>query len=72
MRRKFTRVNRKCKLRKTRKQRGGNKPWALVQYDNRPIPEHYQKLIEVNKEYCRKYNYEHILKTEPIDLPPGG
>ena len=71
MPRKFTRVNRKG-ARKTRRQRGGsvNKPWALVQYDNRPIPDHYKKLIEVNKEYCQKYGYEHILKTDPIDLPP--
>lgn len=68
MARKFTKVNR---MRKTRKHRGGNtKPWALVQYDDRPIPNYYQKLIDVNKEYCMKYGYEHILKTEPIDLPP--
>jgi len=63
---KFTRKS----TRKIYKQRGGSKPWVLVQYDDRPIPDHYKKLIEVNKEYCKKYNYEHILRTDPIDLAP--
>jgi GR25 family glycosyltransferase involved in LPS biosynthesis len=45
------------------------KPWALIQYDNRPIPDHYKKLIEVNKEYCKHHGYHHIFKSEPYDLP---
>lgn len=46
------------------------KPWVLVQYDNRPIPDHYKKLIEINKEYCKKYGYEYIFKSDTYDLPP--
>jgi GR25 family glycosyltransferase involved in LPS biosynthesis len=47
-----------------------NKSWVLVQYDNRPIPDYYKELIEINKEYCKKYGYEHIIITEKYELPP--
>jgi GR25 family glycosyltransferase involved in LPS biosynthesis len=48
----------------------GNKTWAVVQYDNRPVPEQYKPLIEINKEYCKKHGYEYIFKTDEYDLPP--
>lgn len=52
------------------KTRRNKKTWAIVQYDNRPLPDMYQKLIQVNKDYCKLYGYKHFLKTHEIDLPP--
>ena len=47
----------------------GSKPWAIVQYDNREIPDDYKKLVEINKEYCKKYGYEYIFKSDTYELP---
>lgn len=57
-------------MRKRNKQRGGSLPWVVVQYDNRQIPDHYKKLIEINREYCKVHKYEYIFKNEEFDLPP--
>jgi hypothetical protein len=46
------------------------KPWIIVQYDNRIIKDEYKSLISQNKAYCKKYGYDHILETKPYDLPP--
>ena len=51
---------------KTRKHK---KTWAIVQYDNRPLSNLYQKLIQVNKDYCKLYGYKHFLKTHDVNLP---
>jgi hypothetical protein len=46
------------------------KPWIIVQYDNRVIEKDLLTLIEINKKYCNQYGYEYILETKPYDLPP--
>lgn len=46
------------------------KPWIIVQYDNRTIEKDFLTFIEINKKYCNKYGYEHILETKPYNLPP--
>jgi hypothetical protein len=33
--------------------------WAVVQFDNRPLSDDYQKLVELNKKYCHMYAYDH-------------
>ena len=48
----------------------GNKTWAVVQYDNRPVPDQYKPFIEINKEYCKTHGYEYIFKTDEYDMPP--
>lgn len=47
-----------------------DKPWIIVQYDNRVIEEKYLKLIDINKKYCLKYGYDYILETKEYDIPP--
>lgn len=47
-----------------------NKSWVVVQYDNRKIPAHYNKLRKINKEYCKKYRYDYIFVDKSYNLPP--
>jgi len=47
-----------------------DKPWIIVQYDNREVKTEYKILIQQNKAYCAKYGYAHIFETKPYDLPP--
>ena len=44
--------------------------WAIVQYDNRPLNEKYIKLMERNKQYCKKHGYDHIFVSQEYELPP--
>jgi hypothetical protein len=43
--------------------------FAIVQYDDRLIDENTQFLIDKNKEYCKKYNYEYFFINDKIELP---
>ena len=67
---------RKTKRNRTRKRsrthRGGtSKPYAIVQYDNRELSDDYKKLVERNREYCKKHNYTHIYVNEGYkEFPP--
>jgi hypothetical protein len=48
-----------------------SRPWAVVQYDNRPLSDIDKTLIARNKHYCSKYGYTHIFKNSGYDdLPP--
>ena len=45
--------------------------WLVLQYDDRPIDENYKKLMSINKEYCKKHDYEYKFVTKGYeDLPP--
>lgn len=44
--------------------------WVVIQYDNREIKEENQKLIDLNKAYCSKHGYDHIMETKLYDMPP--
>jgi hypothetical protein len=46
------------------------KQWVIVQYDNRVIKDTDLKLIDINKNYCLKHGYKHILETKPYYMPP--
>ena len=53
------------------KKRGGGQSWAIVQYDDRPLSKAYQELVERNKHYCGRHNYEHaFINSGYEDLPP--
>jgi len=45
-------------------------PWLIVQYDNRKVDKKLQKLVERNKQYAQKHDYEYIFETKTYDLPP--
>lgn len=47
-----------------------DKPWLIVQYDNRHIQDEYVRLIDLNKQYCKRHDYEYMLETTPYDMPP--
>jgi hypothetical protein len=50
---------------------GGGKPFAIVQYDDRPVCERDSAGIERNREYSKRHGYDHIfLKEGHADLPP--
>lgn len=45
--------------------------WAVVQYDDRALSDHDKKLLEINKAFCKRHNYDHIFITKKYDhLPP--
>lgn len=44
-------------------------PWAVVQYDNRPIHA-YKNLVQRNKEYCKRHGYEYVFESRDFGLPP--
>jgi hypothetical protein len=46
------------------------RPWAIVQYDNRPLDTDTKALVARNKSYCDKHGYTHIFETKKYDLPP--
>jgi hypothetical protein len=50
---------------------GGGKPFAIVQYDDRPLSERDTNNIKRNKEYSKRHGYDHIfLQGGHTDLPP--
>lgn len=57
-------------LNKTRKKEIKEKPWAILQYDDRGIEEMYKKVVEVNKKYCKLHGYTYIYRKDHFDLPP--
>jgi hypothetical protein len=62
------------KLRKTRKKHrlsgGSQDKWLIVQYDDRPLSETDEKLLERNREYAKKHGYDHIFISEGYnDIP---
>jgi len=66
--RKFTRSKRIIGAKRLTRKR--EKPWAIVQYDNRDIPDKHAKLIEINKEYCKLHGYKYIFRKEHIEMSP--
>jgi hypothetical protein len=52
-------------------QRGGGGPtWAILQYDNRELPESLKQALEINRRYAKKHNYAHFFFTDNYFLPP--
>jgi len=49
-----------------------NQKWLVIQYDNRDLTNHpYNKLININKEYCKLYNLDYIfVKNNYNNYPP--
>ncbi len=48
----------------------GNR-WAVIQYDDRPLSDADKQLLEINKTYCKKHNYDHIFVSSGYEhLPP--
>jgi hypothetical protein len=55
----------------TRKNRNKKHPWAIVQYDDRPLSKIYLEFIERNRAYCEKHGYEYIFTSDGYEnLPP--
>jgi hypothetical protein len=51
--------------------RGGNRTWAVVQYDDRNLNSNMSKLITRNKKYCNQHKYKHIfISSGYTDIPP--
>ena len=47
------------------------KPWCVVQYDDRNISDNINQLMNRNKHYCNKYGYKYIfLSSGYEDIPP--
>jgi hypothetical protein len=44
--------------------------WAVIQYDNRPLPHNFIKIQNQNREYCRKHGYTYIFSMKNYDMPP--
>jgi hypothetical protein len=49
-----------------------NQKWLVIQYDDRDLSNHpYNKLIKVNKEYCKLYNLDYIfIGSNYSNYPP--
>lgn len=69
--RKRRRKGRKSHKSRSRKIGGsGEKPFAIVQYENRELSEIDKAFIDRNRKYCRQHAYEYILIQEGYkDLP---
>lgn len=58
--------------RRTRKSQrgGGSKPWAILQYDDRPLSLPYQQLAIRNQQYASKHGYTYLFSDKSMDFPP--
>jgi hypothetical protein len=43
--------------------------YLILQYDNRPVSK-YKELIKLNKQYCKRHNYEYKFIYKTYNLPP--
>jgi hypothetical protein len=51
--------------------RKNSKTWLIIQYDDRPLTELYNRLIDRNKYYCSKQGYIYkFITSEYENLPP--
>ncbi len=46
------------------------KPWAVLQFDDRPLSTTFEKLQAQVKQYCSLHHYDHIFIKESEDIPP--
>jgi hypothetical protein len=44
--------------------------YAVVQYDNRKLNNHFKILTKINKKYCSLYGYDYIFETKEYNLSP--
>ena len=45
-----------------------NQKWLVIQYDDRDLTNHpYNKLININKEYCKLYNLDYKFISKGYD-----
>jgi hypothetical protein len=50
--------------------RKNKRKWAVVQYDNRPLPLNYKALQNINRKYCAHNGYKYIFIKEEMNIPP--
>ena len=47
-----------------------NTSYLIIQYDNRILNNDFKQLININKAYCKKFNYDHIYLYDKFKLSP--